>query len=224
MYYVSLAVYSLVLGAVLCAPERVQPHDAAPAPDPDQAQGHVVPLAKRSPHYDFGLGKRAYSYVSEYKRLPVYNFGLGKRTRPYSFGLGKRAADVEEALEDLDPQLAQFIDDSVIENTRACPAAAPPTTLVSASPVVVCSRYLSMPIEDYVEKRARPYSFGLGKRYFDDDAYDKRARIYDFGLGKRSIQRLKFNQKRERDNRYNFGLGKRSIDSEITDELDEEQS
>lgn len=43
--------------------------------------------------YNFGLGKRAYSYVSEYKRLPVYNFGLGKRVEArnmYSFGLGKR--------------------------------------------------------------------------------------------------------------------------------------
>ena len=40
--------------------------------------------------YDFGLGKRAYSYVSEFKRLPVYNFGLGKRNKMYGFGLGKR--------------------------------------------------------------------------------------------------------------------------------------
>ncbi|XP_028165038.1 helicostatins-like [Ostrinia furnacalis] len=82
MLYTSIPVYFLLLGAALCAPERVQvddvrEHDAPDAPAHDLT--HVAPLEKRSPHYDFGLGKRAYSYVSEYKRLPVYNFGLGKR-------------------------------------------------------------------------------------------------------------------------------------------------
>lgn len=52
--------------------------------------------------YNFGLGKRGYTYVSEYKRLPVYNFGLGKRAdsrNMYSFGLGKRD-DSEESQSD----------------------------------------------------------------------------------------------------------------------------
>lgn len=67
MLYMSMTVCLLVVGAALSTPERVQ----------DEHE-HAA-LEKRSPHYDFGLGKRAYSYVSEYKRLPVYNFGLGKR-------------------------------------------------------------------------------------------------------------------------------------------------
>lgn len=82
MLYSSLPVCFLVIGAALCAPERMQnepdPHEQThDVQDPNNV--HIAPLAKRSPHYDFGLGKRAYSYVSEYKRLPVYNFGLGKR-------------------------------------------------------------------------------------------------------------------------------------------------
>lgn len=88
-----LPVYFLILGAALCAPERVQTgassgdHDTQHITDPADLQENVVPLEKRSPHYDFGLGKRAYSYVSEYKRLPVYNFGLGKRLANIVSGL-----------------------------------------------------------------------------------------------------------------------------------------
>lgn len=51
-----------MLGAALCAPEHMPDHDP--------------PTGARA---DIDMGKRAYSYVSEYKRLPVYNFGLGKR-------------------------------------------------------------------------------------------------------------------------------------------------
>lgn len=86
-------------------------------------------------------------------------------------------------------------------------------------------------------KRARPYSFGLGKRASEDEqelSEDKRARydfglgkrlpLYNFGLGKRARsysfglgKRLsKFNfglGKRQRDlHRFSFGLGKRSGD------------
>lgn len=95
----------------------------------------------------------------------------------------------------------------------------------------------------YEEKRARPYSFGLGKR-FDDDVDEKRARMYDFGLGKRLPlynfglgkrarsynfglgKRLssKFNfglGKRQRDmHRFNFGLGKRSAEDPSIDDSD----
>lgn len=41
---------------------------------------------------------------------------------------------------------------------------------------------------DMDEKRARPYSFGLGKRLAmleDDDQTQKRGKEYNFGLGKR---------------------------------------
>lgn len=55
------------------------------------------------PLYDFGLGKRSYTYESQYKRLPVYNFGLGKRAdkNMYGFGLGKRD-DIQNADDELD--------------------------------------------------------------------------------------------------------------------------
>lgn len=78
MQYTSLVII-LVIGAVTCAPEHVQNDHDQTHDQEAQQESHVAPLEKRSPHYDFGLGKRAYSYVSEYKRLPVYNFGLGKR-------------------------------------------------------------------------------------------------------------------------------------------------
>lgn len=82
MLFTPIPIFIIMVGVVLCAPERMQsnpdPHGQPPTgPEPQNA--HVAPLEKRSPQYDFGLGKRAYSYVSEYKRLPVYNFGLGKR-------------------------------------------------------------------------------------------------------------------------------------------------
>ncbi|KAL4703349.1 hypothetical protein ACJJTC_013115 [Scirpophaga incertulas] len=225
MLYTSLPVCFFALGVVLCAPERMQneqdsqeAHEAFSQNVQDShgldPHSHVAPLEKRSPHYDFGLGKRAYSYVSEYKRLPVYNFGLGKRSRPYSFGLGKRSVD-ETSNEEYNS------DDQ-------------PTALVE-----LFDQYDDEPV--YEEKRARPYSFGLGKRFVDDETEEKRARMYDFGLGKRLPlynfglgkrarsynfglgKRLssKFNfglGKRQRDmHRFNFGLGKRSEAAAIDD-------
>nr|AXY04232.1 allatostatin A [Spodoptera exigua] len=224
MLYPSIPVCFLVIGVVLCAPERMQndpdPHDTPVHEGTEPHSDHVAPLEKRSPHYDFGLGKRAYSYVSEYKRLPVYNFGLGKRSRPYSFGLGKRSVDEDQSSEsqpltsDLDQAaLAEFFD--------------------------------QYDDAGYEAKRARPYSFGLGKRFVDDEtseekrarAYDfglgkrlpmynfglgKRARSYNFGLGKRLSSKFNFGLgKRERDmHRFSFGLGKRSADDISAEDSD----
>jgi hypothetical protein len=136
--------------------------------------------------YDFGLGKRAYSYVSEYKRLPVYNFGLGKRSKMYGFGLGKRAG--------ADGRLYSFglgkrdYDDYVQEDE-------PEDT----------DEEIEDPDVDLMDKRERLYSFGLGKR----------ARPYTFGIGKRSpssgIQRLYgFGLGKRGGSLYSFGLGKRA--------------
>ncbi|XP_059061024.1 allatostatin-A [Achroia grisella] len=220
MLSTSLPVCLLVIGAAFCAPEQVQnePDTLSPQDSPN-TQEHTATLSKRSPHYDFGLGKRAYSYVSEYKRLPVYNFGLGKRSRPYSFGLGKRSVDEEQMPE-------QFTND-----------------VDQADLAAFLDQYDDASV--YEEKRARPYSFGLGKRNADNDlSEEKRARMYDFGLGKRLPmysfglgkrarsynfglgKRLssKFNfglGKRERDlHRFNFGLGKRSAEDTSNDDSD----
>ncbi|XP_069686433.1 allatostatins [Periplaneta americana] len=139
--------------------------------------------------YDFGLGKRAYSYVSEYKRLPVYNFGLGKRSKMYGFGLGKRSGN--------DGRLYSFglgkrdYDDYIQEDEDE--------DISSGDDDVDNSEY-----EDLMDKRDRMYSFGLGKR----------ARPYSFGLGKRSpsgMQRLYgFGLGKRGGSMYSFGLGKRA--------------
>ncbi|KAI8440697.1 hypothetical protein MSG28_009048 [Choristoneura fumiferana] len=217
MLYELLLVWCLAIGATLCAPERVQPGDArahdADATEPQgSAEQHAAPLEKRSPHYSSGIGKRAYSYVSEYKRLPVYNFGLGKRSRLYSFGLGKRSiTEEDQSEEDMNNEIDQEALDELID------------------------QYEDTPV--YEEKRARPYSFGLGKRFAEDEPAEEKRRMYDFGLGKRlplynfglgkrgarnydfglgKRYSSKFNfglGKRERDmHRFNFGLGKRSAD------------
>lgn len=74
-------------------------------------------------------------------------------------------------------------------------------------------------------KRARPYSFGLGKRAGDSSSYivrgddyeemsqepvedylEKRSRLYSFGLGKR----LSGDERGDFGQRFNFGLGKRA--------------
>ncbi|XP_047516007.1 allatostatin-A [Pieris napi] len=215
MLYSSL-ILILVIGAVTCSPERVQNENDQNHEHDAHEEGHVAQLEKRSPHYDFGLGKRAYSYVSEYKRLPVYNFGLGKRSRPYSFGLGKRSVD-EDTDEDFTNDIDQATQPEVFEYDEA---------------------------PEYEVKRARPYSFGLGKRFVEDEEEEKRARMYDFGLGKRPHlysfglgkrarsynfglgKRLssKFNfglGKRQRDmHRFGFGLGKRSENSEDSEYFD----
>ncbi|KAG6458755.1 hypothetical protein O3G_MSEX011038 [Manduca sexta] len=150
-----------VLSGALGEPERSGPV-AAPAPP--------AALEKRSPHYDFGLGKRAYSYVPSVLVRPRQALGGGgsarggyevKRARPYSFGLGKRLAEDETS----------------------------------------------------EEKRARMYDFGLGKRLpMYNFGLGKRAKSYNFGLGKRLSSKFNFGLgKRERDmNRFRFGLGKRS--------------
>uniref|UniRef100_C0HKR2 Allatostatin-A n=1 Tax=Agrotis ipsilon TaxID=56364 RepID=ALLA_AGRIP len=224
MLSTSLPVCFLVIGAALCAPERMQndpdPHDST-AQGSDNHSDHIAPLAKRSPHYDFGLGKRAYSYVSEYKRLPVYNFGLGKRSRPYSFGLGKRSVDEDQTNDDQQQIMNNDLDQAAL------------------------AEFFDQYDDAGYEKRARPYSFGLGKRFADDDtseekrarAYDfglgkrlplynfglgKRARSYNFGLGKRLASKFNFGLgKRERDmHRFSFGLGKRSADDASTEDSD----
>ncbi|XP_026751676.1 allatostatin-A [Galleria mellonella] len=218
MLYSSLPVCLLLIGVAFCAPEQIQSEPETPTHEDPSTNNieYTASLEKRSPHYDFGLGKRAYSYVSEYKRLPVYNFGLGKRSRPYSFGLGKRSVDEDQISEfnnDVDQtDLAAFLD-----------------------------QYDDAPV--YEEKRARPYSFGLGKRNAENDIseekrgrmYDfglgkrlpmysfglgKRARSYNFGLGKRLSSKFNFGLgKRERDlHRFNFGLGKRSADDTSNDD------
>ncbi|OWR41689.1 helicostatins [Danaus plexippus] len=196
----------LMFGAAVCMPETAGDHEHQDVHD-------NLALEKRSPHYNFGLGKRAYSYVSEYKRLPVYNFGLGKRSRPYSFGLGKRSVEDDQS----DEEFPMDIDQPTLTD--------------------IFEQYDEMPVYD--AKRARPYSFGLGKRLSEntDDVDEKRTRMYDFGLGKRpqlysfglgkrarnynfglgKRYSGKFNfglGKRERDlHRFSFGLGKRSADS-----------
>ncbi|XP_075982004.1 allatostatin A [Anticarsia gemmatalis] len=221
MMYTSLPVCFLMLGVVFCAPERMQ-SDADPHEVPHEAQDphsvHVAPLAKRSPHYDFGLGKRAYSYVSEYKRLPVYNFGLGKRSRPYSFGLGKRSVDEDqsedEVVNDMDQaalaELFDQYDDAGFETKRARPYS-----------FGLGKRFAED--ETSEEKRARMYDFGLGKRLpMYNFGLGKRARNYNFGLGKRLSSKFNFGLgKRERDmHRFSFGLGKRSAEDNLVDDSD----
>ncbi|KAJ0172509.1 hypothetical protein K1T71_011648 [Dendrolimus kikuchii] len=210
MIFTSLPIY-LLIGVVFCAPERVQnDHESHEEGHDVQNSAHSAPLEKRSPHYNFGLGKRAYSYVSEYKRLPVYNFGLGKRSRPYSFGLGKRSIEEDQSDEEMTNDLDQTTMADLFDNYDDTP--------------------------EY-EKRARPYSFGLGKRVTDaETSEDKRARMYNFGLGKRlpmynfglgkraraysfglgkRISKFSFGLgKRQKDlHRFSFGLGKRSDDT-----------
>ncbi|CAH0718903.1 unnamed protein product, partial [Brenthis ino] len=177
MIYTSLIIL-LAVGAAVCLPEVPQNDQIHQDP---LALSDPLALEKRSPHYDFGLGKRAYSYVSEYKRLPVYNFGLGKRSRPYSFGLGKRSVDDEQVEEEFPNDVDQRGFAEAFDQYDDTPG---------------------------FEKRARPYSFGLGKRMNEEEnTDDKRARMYDFGLGKRPHLYSFGLGKRARS--YNFGLGKR---------------
>ncbi|XP_045778242.1 allatostatin-A [Maniola jurtina] len=216
MLYPSVIII-LVIGAAAGVPETTQTdpatHDRSqqetlqePVPD------HVVQMEKRSPHYDFGLGKRAYSYVSEYKRLPVYNFGLGKRSRPYSFGLGKRSVD-EEQVDDFPNELDQGTYD-VFDQYDDTPA----YEVKRARPYSFgLGKRLSQNDDDAAaeEKRARTYDFGLGKRpHMYNFGLGKRARSYNFGLGKRLASKFNFGLgKRQRDlHRFSFGLGKRSVD------------
>lgn len=173
--------------------------------------------------YDFGVGKRAYSYVSEYKRLPVYNFGLGKRGgKQYGFGLGKRASGrqfsfglgkrtpSEEDYYYPDEEEEEVAEDDGLDETD--------------SGIDKRDRLYSFGLG----KRTRPFGFGLGKRGRQQYSFGlgKRGQqMYGFGLGKRGEGRMysfglgkRPNFDRVAGNRFNFGLGKRS-DQESTDDI-----
>lgn len=118
--------------------------------------------------YDFGVGKRAYSYMmADQKRLPSYNFGLGKRgipdNRMYSFGLGKRTTYGK----DLDSLLDQSEDSSIDKRGKQYSFG--------------------------LGKRLKQYSFGLGKRFYQDSDYDEYVKRgtdhnrFAFGIGKRDV-------------------------------------
>ena len=180
--------------------------------------------------YDFGLGKRAYSYVSEYKRLPVYNFGLGKRGKMYGFGLGKRAG--------VDGRLYSFglgkrdYDDYIQEDEDLTDDEADLEDVDVDLPEKR-ERLYSFGLG----KRAKPYSFGLGKRspssgiqqLYGFGLGKRGGSLYSFGLGKRGEGRLysfglgkrPVNNGRQSGSRFNFGLGKRSEESDW-DEYEED--
>nr|ADM87547.1 allatostatin A prohormone precursor [Mastotermes darwiniensis] len=188
--------------------------------------------------YDSGFGKRAYSYVSEYKRLPVYKFGLGKRSKEYGFGLGKRAgADGGRFYsfglgkrEDDDDYVQEEEDENQINGNDE----------LEDSDVDTMDKRERLYSFD-LEKRVRPYSFGLGKRSPSSGiqrlygfGVGKRGRsLYSFGLGKRSDGRLypfglekrPASSGRQSGSRFNFGLLKKSYDTnleEFEDEMEEE--
>uniref|UniRef100_P12764 Allatostatins n=2 Tax=Diploptera punctata TaxID=6984 RepID=ALLS_DIPPU len=205
-----LVLLSLSTSALGTAPEPSGVHEESPAgggtdllPHPEDLSASDNPdleFVKRL--YDFGLGKRAYSYVSEYKRLPVYNFGLGKRSKMYGFGLGKRDGRMYSfglgkrdydyyGEEDEDDQ--QAIGDEDIEESDVGDLMDKRDRLYSFG----------------LGKRARPYSFGLGKR-----APSGAQRLYGFGLGKRGGSLYSFGLGKRGDGRlYAFGLGKRPVNS-----------
>ncbi|XP_012255076.1 allatostatins [Athalia rosae] len=166
-------------------------------------------------------GKRAYTYVSEYKRLPIYNFGLGKRwsisggsntvdedkrARLYSFGLGKRARPYSFGL-------GKRADDS-----SASTLSSPSSSSFGFRGQPDLEELSRDPLEDYLEKRSRQlYSFGLGKRMAGDERGDYGQR-FNFGLGKRPSE--------DYGHRYKFGLGKRRLlvnDNRISPSDDEEE-
>lgn len=239
MLHLSVTILTLTSGAVFCltdSTEKMEPqamslvHKSA-----HQQPSHIIEIPetdgtdsklvyKRSPGYNFGLGKRAYSYLSnEYKRLPVYNFGLGKRARTYSFGLGKRSVDSnsfrqyddeDNSWDNMDEHQDwsdQFEDEtSGAEEKRARPYSFGLGKRFRQSPD--SEEYISKRYNFGLGKRAAPskmYSFGLGKRTIP-------SKMYSFGLGKRAVPNHMYNfglGKRERDlNRFNFGLGKRAAD------------
>lgn len=151
-----------------------QTGDGPPQTEPD--------LGKRL--YDFGLGKRAYRYVNEFKRLPMYDFGLGKRAKMYSFGLGKRSDDDEEDVYD------SYLDDG--------------------EQVPETEMYDDDAMQTAEKRQQKMYSFGLGKRPLYDFGLGKRGnKQYSFGLGKR--ERLySFGLGKRGKQMYGFGLGKRN--------------
>nr|QKV51349.1 allatostatin [Schistocerca nitens] len=208
--------------------------EAAAASPPGAASAGAAALDADSEYdlykrlYDFGVGKRAYTYVSEYKRLPVYNFGLGKRAtgaaslysfglgkrgpRTYSFGLGKRGDDEpndyseQELFADVDGDGEDALPVAVEADERELPEGAEEETPgVFTDLVDKRGRLYSFGLG----KRARPYSFGLGKR-----AGPAASRLYSFGLGKREGRMYSFGLGKRPlyggDRRFSFGLGKRA--------------
>ncbi|XP_070501499.1 allatostatin-A isoform X2 [Chironomus tepperi] len=134
-----------------------------------------VQRVERSPKYDFGLGKRRYLVTSGgpgKKRLPHYNFGLGKRSNPYAyqFGLGKRA-DSDD--------FSNYEDDGDNYNNANYDKAN--INLEDWNDGGYMDNKNDIDVLDYGYnygyprefKRARQYSFGLGKRKYADEL-DKR--------------------------------------------------
>lgn len=164
-------------------------------PDADKSSSSnsvVLPFenaqrVERSPKYDFGLGKRRYIITTNgpgKKRLPNYNFGLGKRSNPYAyqFGLGKRADDDE---------LSNFDDDGEFYSNANNYGKADLTSenwndggyMDNKNDIDVFDYGYNIYPREY--KRARQYSFGLGKRKYSDE-FDKRLpNRYNFGLGRK---------------------------------------
>ncbi|GAB6020693.1 hypothetical protein CHUAL_003362 [Chamberlinius hualienensis] len=170
-------------------------------------------MAKRTPYYNFGLGKRSDSKVDETTAYPdeyaenddtkraaptrynfgigkksesshKFNFGLGKRqSHRFSFGLGKREAG------DMRNRFAFGLGKRDVEETESED---------------------EDQMDDEFEKRGK-YNFGLGKKASPYSfGLGKRSARYDFGLGKRGKYQFGLG-KRER-MLYNFGLGKREVD------------
>lgn len=136
---------------------------------------------ERSPKYDFGLGKRRYIITTGgpgKKRLPHYNFGLGKRSNPYAyqFGLGKRADgdDIsnydDEIFDKDDINQENFRDGGLFDNKNDID--------------VLDYGYDNPNFMPREYKRARQYSFGLGKRKYSDELDKRLPNRYNFGLGK----------------------------------------
>ncbi|XP_075234868.1 allatostatin A [Lycorma delicatula] len=140
--------------------------------------------------YDFGLGKRAYTYSAN--KRPQYDFGIGKRSpdsnrqKMYAFGLGKRY----NINDNNNNNYEDYIDYEMHDDKRI------------------------KPYEFGLGKRAAPapYSFGLGKR-----GGSSQGKLYSFGLGKRGYNNdFGISQ---RSQRYNFGIGKRDVSENIGDLL-----
>jgi len=147
--------FCAILSTVKSAEEYRQADNSPPESDYE--------IGKRL--YDFGLGKRAYRYVSEYKRLPMYDFGLGKRAKTYSFGLGKRSENEYDTYDEDNEQIPE-IDVYDDDTMQAADKRAPMYSFGLGK----------RPLYQFgLGKRARNYDFGLGKR----------AKSYSFGLGKR---------------------------------------
>lgn len=96
--------------------------------------------------------------------------------RPYAFGLGKRANDEEYVESDFAYDVYPLADKE-------------PNNIDGKQIFYTfLFRLILLLFYEASEKRARPYSFGLGKRQgYSDDGLERRAspQRYNFGLGKR---------------------------------------